>query len=173
MRNKLMSLKKPFFHLVVCENTDFNKFASSCKDEFSDIVKIIHGELCKTSEGLFNEFASVFRFPSYFGNNWTAFDECLNDLDWLSCEKYLLLICEAEKILSIEESNFQTFISILSQTVDEWTNGRCTDDFPTPPTPFHVIFHCSKGMEKEFKAKLNETGLIELEIYSNVFNNLS
>jgi hypothetical protein len=29
------------------------------------------------------EFAASFQFPYYFGENWPAFDECINDLSWL------------------------------------------------------------------------------------------
>ena len=27
-----------------------------------------------------------FEFPDYFGNNWAAFDECINDLDCVRCQ---------------------------------------------------------------------------------------
>ena len=47
---------------------------SSIKD-----LLIIDGEKCKTEQDLFNEYATVLNFPSWFGKNWNAFDECLNE----------------------------------------------------------------------------------------------
>jgi hypothetical protein len=35
--------------------------------------------------------AQAMRFPSYFGHNWDAFEECLTDLVWAPASGYVLL----------------------------------------------------------------------------------
>lgn len=37
----------------------------------------------RSKEVLFATFAELLKFPDYFGNNWDAFDECIQDLSWL------------------------------------------------------------------------------------------
>jgi hypothetical protein len=38
------------------------------------------GELCRSDRQFFDEAALALDFPSYFGRNWDAFDECFGDL---------------------------------------------------------------------------------------------
>ncbi|MEV0081491.1 barstar family protein [Saccharopolyspora sp. NPDC050642] len=43
-------------------------------------LAVIDGSKCQSDRELFDEFARQLEFPSYFGYNWGAFDECLSDL---------------------------------------------------------------------------------------------
>lgn len=43
----------------------------------------INAKNCDTKENLFKNFAKELNFPSYFGYNWDAFDECIHDLEWI------------------------------------------------------------------------------------------
>lgn len=43
----------------------------------------IDGNLCSTVEELFTEFAKILQFPKYFGYNWSAFEDCLFDMEWI------------------------------------------------------------------------------------------
>jgi hypothetical protein len=55
-------------------------------------VVTIHGSRIHDKETFLEEFARELRFPDYFGKNWDAFEECMNDLSWFQAEG-LLLIC--------------------------------------------------------------------------------
>lgn len=39
----------------------------------------LDGRECRTTEALFGHWAGRLSFPSYFGGNWDAFEECLTD----------------------------------------------------------------------------------------------
>lgn len=160
-----MELKEPYFHLAVGEKADGQKITSIYEsiEVGNSLVKTIQGNKCNTIDDFFNEFAMAFEFPDYFGYNWAAFDECINDLDWLSCDAYLLLLTDIDKLLASSEKNFKTLIETLVRTVDEWTKGRNYDSFPTPPTPFHIVFQCTKEMEENVKLKLQQSGLNEFD----------
>lgn len=53
----------------------------------------------RTAKALFDEFSAVLQFPPYFGENWDALDECLNDLDWLEGDGAALFIMNADQLL--------------------------------------------------------------------------
>ncbi len=53
----------------------------------------------RTADALFNEFAAALQFPPYFGENWDALDECLNELDWLDGDSAALFILDADQLL--------------------------------------------------------------------------
>ena len=82
-----------------------------------------------------------FKLPNYFGFNYDALDECINDLEWLYAKFYLIVFKDSEKILSEEPNAWDILAPILKSTSSEWRNGRNYDDFPTAPTPFHILFH--------------------------------
>ena len=53
----------------------------------------------RTPNALFDEFAAALQFPPYFGENWDALDECLNDLEWLEGSGAALFILDADQLL--------------------------------------------------------------------------
>ncbi len=59
----------------------------------------LRGSKMRTANGVFDEFAAALQFPPYFGENWDALDECLNDLDWLQGEGAALFILDADQLL--------------------------------------------------------------------------
>src|SRR5437879_2485828 len=63
------------------------------------LVRVLRGQKMSTPAGLFDEFAAALQFPYYFGENWNAFDECINDLEWLRSSAYLLIIVNADQLL--------------------------------------------------------------------------
>ena len=168
MIQKLIQLKQPYFHMVGIEKTEFQRlfFINGSFECEGIIVKQIAGSKCTTLDGLFAEFAEVLKFPDYFGNNWAAFDECLNDLDWLPGEAYLLLIEDTDQVVTASDNSFKVFIETLKRSANEWTEGRNYDGFPTPPTPFHVVFQCSIEKINDVKERLEVAGLKNVNIIS-------
>ena len=125
-------------------------------------VKIFYleGKECTTETKLFKEFATKMSFPDYFGCNWQALDECINDLDWIKENEYLLIVNNAHYILNspfiiLKEQLFSSFIELLENAKLEWENGRNFDDFPTLPTHFNIVF-VTRESEGKFLLKLKK-----------------
>ena len=56
------------------------------------------GSRVRDEAGLFNSLAEAFLFPSYFGRNWDAVDECLRDLEWMPAAGYVLVVNHAAEL---------------------------------------------------------------------------
>ncbi|MFJ8087740.1 barstar family protein [Lysinibacillus sp. NPDC095746] len=114
----------------------------------NNFYPMIDGKNCPSVESLFKEFAINIKFPDYFGENWAAFDECMNDLDWLNCEKYVLFIKNFDQLLSREMHNeFEIFIDILKTMVDEWATERKYSLLSPNTISFQVVIHSEKGIK--------------------------
>lgn len=80
----------------------------------------IRGKRCTDDESLFREFSAAFQFPSYFGMNYAALDECLTDLDWLSFGGIFLLIDHADCIFGGNRKEQEWFRQFLRRIQAEW-----------------------------------------------------
>lgn len=150
-------MQGPFFH-VLNENYEVN--IDSLSKEFSNdnptLIKLVQGSKITSIKKLFKEFSEKLKFPSYFSYNWASFDECINDLEWLDAKSYVIVLNNVEKICNIEKEDIKIFFKILNETASEWNFGRNYDDFPTDPTPFHIILKCNSSFEEKILTILNE-----------------
>lgn len=74
---------------------------------------------CSDKAGLLQAFASALAFPSWFGENWDAFADCLADLDWLGAVGHVLLIEGRTAIARHAPEALETCDEILAETVIE------------------------------------------------------
>jgi hypothetical protein len=63
------------------------------------------------------EIGSILKFPDYYGENWNAFEECINDLNWIK-EKSVVLI--HKKMPNIPDDQRQIYLDILKNAVESW-----------------------------------------------------
>ncbi|WP_338594193.1 barstar family protein [Paenibacillus sp. Y5S-9] len=154
-------LGNPQFYISNGDISSFTDFQWQLNKSQSKkvISKMIRGQKCVTVEKLFDEFAAVLQFPSYFGENWNAFEECLNDLTWLQADAYVLCISNVENILRLPNADLKEFIGILVSSVREWEEGRDFGLIQTEPTPFNIVFQCTKNTEQVLNMKLNDLGM--------------
>lgn len=137
---ELLSSKTGGFYFISELEENFNLFEEYIEKNSKDsVVKIIKGSQCKTKEALFKEFATVLEFPDYFGHNWDALDECIQDLAWLPAKKYVIFITDLDQIVieSVRDMH-NLFLDILKDAVREWD----TDNDYRPvkkATPLHII----------------------------------
>lgn len=83
-------------------------------------------------EKLLSVLAAKLRFPSYFGHNWDALEECLRDLSWLADQPRVVIVHEALPFSSAGEA-LSIYQSILADAV------AAHRDRATPPL-LEVVF---------------------------------
>ncbi len=139
----LQSIKKPWAHLLVHAEGEALDKLLSVPAHFE--IKTISGKKCKTKAGLLDEFSRVFSFPDYFGHNWDALEECLADLDWLPAKGYLVVVTDADQVLTKpdEEDDFETFVEILSEAGEAWSLKE-SEDATGNGLPFHAVLTVSE-----------------------------
>jgi RNAse (barnase) inhibitor barstar len=143
--------------LKICIATpnEFDAYAYRLNQQIgaTHAVRVVRGKKMRTATDLFDEFAAAFQFPDYFGENWNAFDECLDDLEWLPATEYVLLLLEAGDALSHEsEEEFSVFIRILHSVSQSWHD--------TQQKTFEVLLQC----EAQDVAALQHRARVPLEI---------
>lgn len=87
-------------------------------------VRFLRGRKLQSESGMFDEFSAALQFPLYFGENWDAFDECMSDLEWLNGSILIVVITEAQELLS-GSIPFGDLLELLSNSAAELEqNGR-------------------------------------------------
>ncbi|MFC5668106.1 barstar family protein [Kitasatospora misakiensis] len=106
-------------------------------------LRLVQGANCRTTAALFAEWAGALAFPGYFGHNWDAFEECLNDAlhppGTDSAAPLLVLVADADALLADEPPRqLTTFLSILD------ASAAAT---PTTGSPLRVLFTTAPAAE--------------------------
>lgn len=68
-------------------------------------------------EHLFDALSENLRFPDYFGRNWDAVNDCLNDLMWIDKKNIVIL---HDSSINLEEEDFNIYVDILHNTILSW-----------------------------------------------------
>jgi len=133
----LGSLAPPWVLLSTCKPQSLQ---TGVLHVFPSLVFItVRGEACRTKIALFEEFARALKFPDYFGHNWDAFDECINDLEGLDGTGYVVAVSKAERLLPDDDVEYAKLIDILSNAGSEWA----APPDQRAPKPFHVVLMVS------------------------------
>jgi RNAse (barnase) inhibitor barstar len=99
--------------LLVSENISDNEF----------YIAVIDGADCRTKKSFLKEIGIAFKFPSYYGQNMDALNDCINDLEWLDKPNYILIIKSSKEFLSKEPEEVRTHILAFLESVSkEWAN---------------------------------------------------
>lgn len=124
-------------------------------------VTVIDGDCCRSNALLFAEFASKLRFPRYFGHNWDALTDCLNDLDWLPGSGYLIMIEQAELVLAGEDGEFAQFTTILCDAAARWATPDEANPWQDPrPLPFRVVFEVDPLHIEAMRSRFRVAGAV-------------
>ncbi|WP_405733043.1 barstar family protein [Streptomyces sp. NBC_00028] len=95
-----------------------------------------------TEQGIYGAFAETLQFPGYFGRNWDAMVDCLDDLCGAATGGVGIaaVIDEADGLLAAE--HFPLFVSVLCQGADRANSAVDLDGFSRgrPAIAEHFIF---------------------------------
>lgn len=82
-------------------------------------------------EDLFRLISEQLRFPSYFGYNWDAMEECLRDMSWSPAKGYILAIRRAEALCKEHPRLLGSLVQSWLFSAEEWVPRG---------VPFHLVF---------------------------------
>jgi RNAse (barnase) inhibitor barstar len=156
---ELLSLESPWAYFVACSESDLDNFALR-RQTFSaqgEVVRSIRGKRCSTNAALLQEWAAAFQFPSYFGENWDAFVDCMCDLAWVRAPAYVSFVTGAHHVLANQPDQVDTFIDVLKGCSEEWQSAGSRAIGKAKPTPFKVVFHSGRS---EFADRLADVGVV-------------
>jgi len=121
------------------------------------LIELDGARMTKLAE-LYDEFASAFQFPGFFGRNFNALDECLTDLDWLPARGYLVEIVNSERLLEKEDEEVRAgLLQIFERAGKDWATPVIDgEDWDRSAVPFHTVLVRDKngddrGFGKDFE----------------------
>lgn len=96
--------------------------------------KFVHvqGSEVRNKESFLHAFSRALAFPEYFGNNWDAFEECINDLSWLEFRSIIIFFSDVDAFAQFSNKDFDVAMSMLIGASNYWkTHGRPLHIFVT------------------------------------------
>lgn len=135
--DKLLAIFKgersPGLYKVPTE-VNIDELSSLCK-EYGFQFFHINGNDVATKAEFIQTSAKTMNFPDYFGNNWDAFSDCIDDLSWLSADGYILLYTQPDNFANNDPSEWSIALDIFQEVVESW---RETD------TPMYVLLRTDR-----------------------------
>lgn len=102
----------------------------------------INGKNITSKADFFQTSAKIMNFPDYFGENWDAFNDCMNDLSLLSAKGYLLLYTQPDNFAQNDPQEWTIALDIFQEVVEYWAG---TD------TPLYVLLQTENLALNELK----------------------
>lgn len=81
-----------------------------------------HADLahCTAKADFLERMATALALPGWFGQNWDAFADCLNDLSWLDAPGHVIVLTNAIDFRLGNPEGFAVAIDILAETSAAW-----------------------------------------------------
>ncbi len=70
-----------------------------------------------SKDELLRELSDTLSFPDYFGHNWDALWDCLNDFYWIDAHEIALI---HNRIPDIGSADLKIYLDLLSESVGRW-----------------------------------------------------
>lgn len=103
----------------VTTEVNIDELSSLCQ-EYDFQFFHINGKNVTSKSEFFQACAETMNFPDYFGYNWDAFADCMNDLSWLSANGYILLYTQPKNFANNDPSEWSTVLLVLQEAVEYW-----------------------------------------------------
>ncbi len=151
LASRLTLSEGPRFHTYEGTASDAYDMANAIVAESGAkiVSRVVRGTKARSSHALFDELAAAWQFPPYFGENWDAADECINDLEWLPADHYVITVTDAHLLLKDERPEA---LRMFLEIVRDFRKGSAK------PATLHVIFQTDKGHAAGFKTRFQAVG---------------
>jgi Barstar (barnase inhibitor) len=164
MTTDLLAMDAPALRLLDASAGQLDSLRCSLQIEHPGLlVRTIRGSRSRTVPAFFDEVAAACQFPSYFGGNWMAFDECTDELGGETGAGCALLISAASQLLADEaETELETAVQTWVATAERWRTSS------EAPRLFCVILQDHSYPLSLVQARLEKLG----QSYSRVLSPL-
>lgn len=85
---------------------------------------------CRDKAALLAALAAALRFPDWFGANWDALADCLDDLQWLPGRGVVLALERADALQSAAPDTYRIARELLAEAAASWRQRE---------RPLHVL----------------------------------
>jgi RNAse (barnase) inhibitor barstar len=104
------------------------------------VVQTLDSGKMTDAAGLLAEFAEKLEFPSYFGHNWYALVDCLDDFHggWHGMRPVVVVMNDADVL--IDKEFFPLFIALLCEAAERANLSLDADGLPRDRQPFPLHF---------------------------------
>ncbi len=75
---------------------------------------------CSDKAEFLQRVSKALAFPAWFGHNWDALFDCLNDLGWRPAPGYVLVLESPGELRDAEPEVFDTALAILGDAAVAW-----------------------------------------------------
>ena len=89
--------------------------ADALTDAGVAVVATLDGAAARDKAHFMAAVAKALSFPDYFGANWDAFEECLDDLHWQN-QSIVLIIDHADKLLADAANDREILFKIVGES---------------------------------------------------------
>ncbi|UIR18829.1 barstar family protein [Streptomyces spinosirectus] len=115
-----------------------------------------------TEQEIFSSFAKVLQFPGYFGRNWDAMVDCLDDLCGAVTGGVGIAVVVHDADQLLETEHFPLFVSVLCQGADRANSAVDLDGFPLdrPALSEQFVFEFREFDHEEIAARIRQPDLI-------------
>lgn len=150
-------LTSPVEPWVVIARADDRMVHDQVKVLTHGVVRELDSKKMTDAAGLFNEFAEKLEFPSYFGHNWYALVDCLDDLHGSGHGKQpvVVVVEGADELVGMDF--FPLFIALLCEAGERANLSLDADGLlrGRPPFPLHFIFFLVSREVREAAVRLD------------------
>jgi barstar (barnase inhibitor) len=123
---------------VTCSEAELDSFVWRAPRRDDMVVRVLRGSRSSSRKELFQEWGAALQFPYYFGHNWAALDECLDDLEWLPARRYVLFLTEFQDVLATAEEDLRSYIRVLQRAAFPATPNARTMTFVLQSPSHHA-----------------------------------
>jgi len=74
----------------------------------------------RDKQGLLETIGRDMAFPEWYGCNWDALADCLNDLGWRPAEGFLVMLEHSDLIHARAAAELATALQIFAEAADNW-----------------------------------------------------